>query len=85
CLQAQVETLLATSKAQEVINEAPISTANISTPPESPCNSRPSSDLFNEMTSESNSITDGIISGENEAANEEERHEVAEEIVVDDG
>ncbi|CAG8653592.1 2370_t:CDS:2, partial [Racocetra persica] len=63
CLHAQVETLLATSKAQDIINETPISTANISTPPESPCNSRPSSDLFNEMTSESNSIPDGIING----------------------
>ncbi|CAG8605969.1 17723_t:CDS:2, partial [Cetraspora pellucida] len=62
-LQAQVETLLATSKTQEIINETPISTANISTPPESPCNSRPSSDLFNETTNDASSITNGIING----------------------
>ncbi|CAG8770267.1 14609_t:CDS:1, partial [Racocetra persica] len=61
CLQAQVETLLATSKKQEIISETPNSIANISTPPESPCNSRPSSDFFNEMSSETNSIADGII------------------------
>ncbi|CAG8479572.1 24127_t:CDS:2, partial [Cetraspora pellucida] len=63
CLHAQVETLLATSKSYEVISETPMSIANMSTPPESPCNSRPSSDFFNETSSESNSVTDGMING----------------------
>ncbi|CAG8435440.1 5475_t:CDS:2, partial [Scutellospora calospora] len=63
CLQAQVVTLMATPKSQEITSETPTSTANITTPPESPCNSRPSSDLFNEMASDSSSIHDGIISG----------------------
>ncbi|CAG8588521.1 19403_t:CDS:2, partial [Racocetra fulgida] len=91
CLQAQVETLLATSKKQEIISETPNSIANISTPPESPCNSRPSSDFFNEMSSDANSITDGIINGGintivTTVANGDWVHrEVAEEIVVDDG
>ncbi|RIB29638.1 hypothetical protein C2G38_2238792 [Gigaspora rosea] len=65
CLQAQVETLMSTPKSLETINELSISPANISTPPESPCNSRPSSDLFNEMTNESNGIPESMINGIN--------------------
>src|SRR5688572_26327892 len=60
-LQTQVVQLRSLPKKRSIVSETPISTVAPSTPPESPCNSFPSSDLFDTLNKADQE--DGQING----------------------